>query len=608
MTATSESRDLRAELIRFHYGDYGDGALAGVARRSLPPALVPAALRNARASSNGWPLVVDLAATGDDFAAPLDERDRATLAASAEVIELDPWAAFHLADRCARRRQKEARTAFAVEARRLGALAGQLLEADRARRPGELLPAERSAPLGSLGDRLFDAARLTEITGRRPTGAPLAAERRRRLEAARELLASFDPLPLDPVWVVADDQRFLPAPATIVRADDPCARAATRFDEAARETALLIGAARTVELEAEGEFDEERHAAALDRLDWRSFSSTELALVAPIFALVDPTDLLARGLASLSRLLLSGRPVAVVVPLDCAPADLDPAAPHFEPAMLGLGHRETYVHQGSIAEPMMLAAGFAHAVAGSRPSLHVIDRPWFEIDGLDLATIARARVAGRAVPLVRYEPETASSWSRRLALDGNPNPTSDWGRLEVQDQSPGSAPIDAPFTFADAALLDPAWRSQFALADGNKGETTADLEPLADWLMLPPERRAQTLPFVVGVSGVTGSEGAEGRRVRLVVTLALARATADRLAFWRSLQELSGVRSEAVERAVSDALSDAARQEAGARAELVRRHAVELDQARAAAAAIAVDRIVATLLTPAAPSQPVVNS
>jgi hypothetical protein len=567
----------RAALVRFHLGD-PDGARS----RALPRAAVPEALAAAAAAGGDWPLAVDLDDPSDGFVAPLGGRDRAARAPGAELVELDPSAVVRLADLCARRRLRAARARFAPAARRLAELAAALLDADRERRADADPSAARAPALGPLGARLVDPARFAELAARRAAGAPLAPERRLRLEAARDALATFAPAAAEPVWVVADDQRLAAGAVRAVRADDPCAEAAARFDEVAREAVALLAAARLVRLEAEGAYDPERHGPALDRLDWRALAPGELALLAPVSALVDPVDLVARGLASLSRLLLSGRPVAVLVPLDCAAADLDPAAPHFEPAMLGLGHRETFVHQGSVGEPLLLARAFARALAGSRPSLHVVDRPWFEVDGYEAAAIARARIAARAAPLLRHEPEAGASWSRRLALEGNPEPAADWGRLA------GGAPL----TFADAALLDPSWRAQFALAEGDGEEPVPDLEPLAAWLAAEPERRARTLPFVAAVDG-------EGRRARLVVTLALARAAADRLAFWRSLQELSGTRSEAVERAVADALAGAAARATRERDERERHHADALARARAESAAEAVRRIAATLLAPA---------
>ena len=91
---------------------------------------------------------------------------------------------------------------------------------------------------------------------------------------------------------------------------------------------------------------------------------------------------------------------------------------------------------------------------------------------------------------------------------------------------------------------------------------------------------ADQLPFVWGLL--------EGRLVRLVVDRLVAAATRDAQAFWRSLQELAGVRNEMVEAMAVKAAKE--------REALAAEHAKALDRARAEAGAAAVERVVAALV------------
>ena len=528
-----------AALRRFHHGD------PAAKPPALPAGLLPAAFARLRAESGsgGWP--VALGGEG-----------------GAEPVAYGPRAHVELALAAARRRLARARAEYALEVGRLTASADALLEADRARDPGALSAAEQGERLGALGARFVDPERLAGVMGHRKAGRPMGAERRARLGAARATLAGFGASQPEPRL------------ATAATAGDACAAAATAFDAAAAEVAVVARAARVVRLEAADAFDPERHLPALERLDWRGFAREELALVPPV--VVDLGDAFARpaALPAISRLLLSGRPVQLVATAGEDAPEADGGAARLEPALLGLAHREVFVQQGSIARAEALALGFERALAGGGAGLHVVDVPALGAGKSDRVTVGAARIAGRALPLLRYDPGAGANWARRIQLEDNPEMAADWPS-ERLDAGAGNAAAVA-VTFADAALFEPAWRGHFALAAG----ASPELVPLADWLAAGREESAHRLPFVWGVDGE--------RRVRLVVDRHLAAATRDRLAFWRTLQELAGVRNEVAEATAARALRE--------REQLAARHLEELERARAEAGAAAVERVVAALL------------
>jgi ferredoxin len=103
-----------------------------------------------------------------------------------------------------------------------------------------------------------------------------------------------------------------------------------------------------------------------------------------------------------------------------------------------------------------------------------------------------------------------------------------------------------------------------------------DLLPIASYLELDREKAEHRVPFVWAVDGT-------GHLHRLAITRRLATVCRDRLEFWRTLQELAGIRNEHVRAAVARAV-EGARSEAAE--ELGRRqtaHAEELARAREAA-------------------------
>lgn len=594
------------ELRRFHFGDPAArfAPLAGM----LPASLAPYRAMPVR---NGWPLLVDLAAAGESWLRPLAFAESTQWTegafappAGATLLDFGRRAPLALMALAARRRLKVAREAFAGEASELAATAEALLAADHARRPEGAAERARGELMGALGTRFVDTAELAHVVGRRRAGTPFPEARRQRLEAARDRLKSFETA-AEPLWIVAHGECLtdLGAPARVTGdARDLCAMAAAAFDEATREAIDLARAVRVVRLEAAEAFVPERHDAWLERLDWRGLAREELLLVTPVLVLFAGNEPFVSALASLSALLLSGRPVQIVVLSGDAPQQ-DPLSYRLEPAYLGVAHREVFVQQGSLAYPVPLAAGFDRALAGRRAGLHVIDAPdareASDTAGgeLDAWLVASARVAGRAAPLFRFDPEAGSSWARRLHFDENPEPSADWPRDPLLTAGSGDAAREAAaapgagaFTFADAALLDPAWRSQFALADSTLSTETvsSDLLALADWLQLDADESVRHLPFVWGAD-------ADGGLHRLVVSRALTSATRDRLAYWRTLEELAGVRNEHVEAAIVRVRDEAEERAAREREELEARHAAELADERAGADQRAVDQLVTIL-------------
>ncbi len=571
-----------AALRRFHLGD------PNAPRVPLPPGFVPAVRPEAAVGEADWPLVVDPAAAADDvFATPLGDRAPDALPPGSQIVALDRDAAWKLLDLAARRHLGLAGAGFAKEAKRLAASAEALLAADRARRPGELSDDERAGSLGPLGGRLMDPNRLAGVVARRRAGEALPDERRGRLEAARTLLAGFDPAAATPRWIVSESIADLAAGIAFERAGDPLAAALAEHEEAAAATAELARAARRVLLEESNAFDAQRHEAWLAQVDWRALSREEAALVPPVILVLRESELQASDLGAWSSLLRSGRPLQLVVVADDAPVARPGGATRFEPATFAFGHRDVFVHQGSLAMPRRLAAGFVRGLAGSRPALHVIDAV---PDGAaaEFAAVSRTRLAARAVPLLTYEPAAGGSWAKRLRVDDNPALDADWPKAPLAESATeAGAPAEAAVTFADAALLDPAWRTQFADADG-AGE---QLTPLAVWLELDGEQATRKLPFVWALAP-------DGTAHRLVVSRALALAARDRRDFWRNLSELAGVRSEHVEAAVESATRQADERAARERADLEGRHAAELARTRAEAVGAAVDRLVASLLDP----------
>ena len=444
-------------------------------------------------------------------------------------------------------------------------------------------------PLGSdagpsLG-RMFDTGALARVVG--PHRGTLRLDERRRArvgEALAELgrfLAQHREIALHLVHapelgVVVDDAQVRTHPD-----GDPCRAALQVFAQESDAMARTFRALRLAALEVEGAYDPDRHDAWLAAFGPGSFSVDELLACPRVIVVETAARLCGSSMARLSQVLRSARPVQVLALMSTAAVDLDEY--RLEPGYLGIAHREAFVQQSMVARPQHLARGLARALRCACPGLHVVATPLDEERSmarrLDPWLDAGAAVEGRAHPLFRYDPTAGVTWAKRLDFEGNPAPAEDWpqGETVVRAADGSGATLAARFTFADHALLQSEVAREFAMVDvalDGSGPGEDALCPIEDLLALEPEVAQQRIPCLRAVDGA-------GRVVRLVISRRLLRACRDRLDFWRTLQELAGVRNEYVREAVARAIEAAEAKASAARAELEVAHAAALEQVRA---------------------------
>ncbi len=541
---------------------------------------------------------------GGPLAADL-ERLRLAIPAQARLLPESGQAPLHLLMQATGSRLLPARAAFREEVRSLAAEAQGLLTADRQKRPEGRSATATGSALGEVGSRFVDPAALSGMLDRRSGGAALTPRRKQRLEDARLALEEYLAAEAPPALILAHDgrhgiggcetlaaERSRAAGATglgswrVELHEDPCAAAADILDQESAALARVLRAVRLVRLEAAGKYDPERQDPWLKRFDWQAFSRQELLLLTPVVALVAADRVAGPGMVSLSSLLRSGRPVQVLVPVDPAAnpgAEEDGLAGfRFEPAYLGLCHREALVQQTSTARPAHMLRGFQRALSATHAGLHVISADRAELH-------AAAAVEARAHPLFHYDPESGPSWAERLDFSLNPQAEIDWPRHALETRRPDGSreTLELAFTFADFALLEPAYGDHFHAVPDGVPET--ELVPVAELSEQPRDDDTVAIPYVWAVDDAS-------KLVRLAISRPLALACRDRLDFWRILQELSGARSEHVRRAearLREELEDVASKE---RAALEAHHAEELERVRDDAARDVVDRLTAALL------------
>ncbi len=338
--------------------------------------------------------------------------------------------------------------------------------------------------------------------------------------------------------------------------NDPCFRATEVFDEEAANLARVFAAARIAKLEIENVYDENIHDPWFKSFNWEVFSQHELVLVPSVIVLESANSLADESMVSFSHLLNSGRPIHVFVRVQAhnnpgAKKDEDPFQNYrTELGFFGISHRQAVVTQSSAARHQHLLQQFATALKATRTSLHLINVGLREIGddmGLNAWLVSGAALESRAHPFFLVNPIDGDSAAQRMHFDGNPQAEKDWPLqlFSFIDDGGDKKEIDLAFTFADYALLIPRLHHHFGIVPASC--ESQYLLPIANYLDLAsdPANKADIdnyVPYVLAVD--------KHNVLRmLVVSRALVHACKDRLNFWRSLQEMAGVRSQYVEEA-----------------------------------------------------------
>jgi ferredoxin len=476
-----------------------------------------------------------------------------------------------------------------------------LLTIERGKSAASQQPEAARQSAGRGGELLDAQAFLTVIDHARGT-REMSAPRRERIENALAVLESWHP---DPVSIrIVYHQRptgdWLHHNAAIAAVEDeePCVRATAEFDEQARRLVDIFSAVRIAQLETEGRYDPTIHDPWFESFGWEAFSQDELLLVPLTVALESANRVADSGLRGFSRLLSSGRPVQILIrirPHDNPGAGIDEnpfAAYRTELGYFGLSHRQAVVTQSSPARHLHLLDCFLAALDATRTGMHIVNvglRPPSNLLPLNAWLVAGAGIESRAHPFFRIDPQAGDSAAARMDFSGNPQPEAIWPvhPFAYLDENDNPINTELAFTFADYALLLDRLREHFRLVP--PGCDSDALVPIQTYLEMTAEESYRRVPFVWAVDGTAQLH-------RLAVSRTLTLACLDRRNFWRSLQEMAGVRNLYVERAIAATREEERAAASQARERLLAEHARALAEARSSAAGEAMQRLADILL------------
>ena len=319
-------------------------------------------------------------------------------------------------------------------------------------------------------------------------------------------------------------------------------------------------AVRMAELELANAYNPAEHDAFFTRFGWKDFSEEEWLLCPPVVSVGGDGAMYDIGFQNLSRAMASGMPIKVMV-LDtqvysntggqaCTSgfisqvADMTPYGPAMkgkeeirkEIALIGIGHRNTYVLQGAISNATHLLEGYIDGLNSRRPALfnvYAVCQPEHGVGDDASEKQSKLAVESRAYPLLKYDPDAGETVDECLDLEGNPAMDQDWPSytLGFTQEDGEEGKLELPVTFADFAATEGRFRKHFRKAPP---ETWNDnMVPYHEFLDLDEDEREGKYPFIWGVD-------AKNRLMRILCAEEMVKSGDDRRSFWRQLKGLAG--------------------------------------------------------------------
>jgi pyruvate-ferredoxin/flavodoxin oxidoreductase len=316
-----------------------------------------------------------------------------------------------------------------------------------------------------------------------------------------------------------------------------------------------------IELGQPGGYNPAAHDAEFAYFNWEKFSEEEWRLCPPVVAVGGDGAMYDIGFQNLSRALMTGMPVKIMV-VDtqvysntggqaCTSgfisqvADMSPYGRkdhgkkeiRKEISVIGMAHRSAYIAQSAISNPTHLIESYIDGLNSRRPALfniYAVCPPEHGVGDDMSVEQSRLAVESRAYPLFRYDPDAGVTFSECVTLEGNPAMDADWPTytLTYREEDGGEGRMELPLTFADFALTEGRFAKQFRKAPPDTWND--DMIPLADFLKLDADERDGRFPYIWAVDK-------KQRLMRVMVSAELVSSCEERQGFWKQLKDVAGL-------------------------------------------------------------------
>jgi pyruvate-ferredoxin/flavodoxin oxidoreductase len=342
---------------------------------------------------------------------------------------------------------------------------------------------------------------------------------------------------------------------------DPASMAMGVYEGHMAKMADGFKAVRMAEAVLKGKYNPEEQEESLRYFDWKDFTDEEYHLCPPVVAVGGDGAMYDIGFQNLSRVLMSGKPIKVLIVdtqvysntggqactsgffgqvsdmAQFGKAIKGKEETRKEMGLIAMAHRTTYFLQSTIAHANHMIEGFVQGLMTRRPAvfnLYSSCQPEHGI-GDDMSHHqAKLAVESRAYPLFRYDPDGGLTVGECLDLDGNPNPDRDWpvAKIDFVDEHGREQTMELPTTFVDFAVTEARFRKHFRKIP--RDSWNEDMVQVGEYLELDEDDREDKVPFVWALD-------AKRQLSRLLVGQPMIESAEERRAFWIMLRDLGGV-------------------------------------------------------------------
>jgi pyruvate-ferredoxin/flavodoxin oxidoreductase len=335
---------------------------------------------------------------------------------------------------------------------------------------------------------------------------------------------------------------------------------------------------RLAELLLQDKYDPEGQEEEFRYFDWNDFTDDEFHLCPPVVAVGGDGAMYDIGFQNLSRAMMAGKPIKVVVVDTQVYSNTGGQActsgffgqisdmAQFGKALKGkqeirkeigliaMAHRTTYFMQSTMAYSNHMIEGFVQGLMSRRPALFNLYSSCQPEHGIgdDMSHHqARLAVESRAYPLFKYDPDLGKTAAECFDLDGNPAIARDWPVTKINYVERGrQKEMELPTTFVDFAVTETRFRKHFRKVPRDAWHE--DMALVSDYLELDEDDREGKVPYVWALD-------AKRELSRLLVAEPMIKSAEERRDFWVMLKGLAG--AEEVEVTSDEQLESRIRQE-----------------------------------------------
>jgi pyruvate-ferredoxin/flavodoxin oxidoreductase len=330
------------------------------------------------------------------------------------------------------------------------------------------------------------------------------------------------------------------------------------FEGIAAQKTELVRALRQARLELDGTYRPEEHDSVLRYLDWQQFSADEIKLLPTVMTIGGDGASYDIGFGALSRILVSGTPLKIMVLNTGAYSNTGGQAStasylsqDADLARFGKAHHGKHEQRkelaliaafhGNVFACVSSTALHGHFLKNTLAFLEYTDAPavldiYTPCQGehgiADRASAEHSRLAveSRMCPVFVHDPRRGNSLFERLSLEGNPDLDKTWSKttLEYLDQDGQLQLMEIAMTPAQFAMGENRFKKHFSPLAAD-----ADAVPIEAFVELNPEARDGKTPFIYAVDG-------KRRLTRLAVDTPVVELVEERRRNWHLLQTLSG--------------------------------------------------------------------